>query len=90
MDSSKLEFYRNSIDYILSVQETDGSIPWEKNKKLDPWDHIEAAMGLSIANKKSQAEKAFLWLKDNQLTDGSWYSDYLQSLPITKLSLIHI
>ena len=84
MDSSKLEFYRNSIDYILSVQETDGSIPWEKNKKLDPWDHIEAAMGLSIANKKSQAEKAFLWLKDNQLTDGSWYSNYLQSLPTTK------
>ena len=50
MDSSKLEFYRNSIDYILSVQETDGSIPWEKNKKLDPWDHIESAMGFSIAS----------------------------------------
>ena len=74
MDSSKLEFYRNSIDYILSVQETDGSIPWEKNKKLDPWDHIEAAMGLSIANKKSQAEKAFLWLKDNQLNDCLLYT----------------
>ena len=71
MDSSKLEFYRNSIDYILSVQETDGSIPWEKNKKLDPWDHIEAAMGLSIANKKSQAEKAFLWLKDKSIEPGS-------------------
>ena len=84
MNSSKLEFYRNSIEYILSVQDNDGSIPWEKNKKLDPWDHIEAAMGLSIANKKSQAEKAFLWLRDNQLIDGSWYSDYLQSLPTTK------
>ena len=56
MDSSKLEFYRNSIDYILSVQETDGSIPWEKNKKLDPWEPLGAAMGVSLVNHKSHAE----------------------------------
>jgi hypothetical protein len=78
-----LEFYRNSIDYILSVQNTDGSIPWELEEKLDPWDHIEAAMGLSIAGKKEESEKAFLWLKDNQLTDGSWYAEYLKSIPTT-------
>ena len=62
MQSSNLEFYRNSIDYILSVQNEDGSIPWESKEKLDPWDHIEAAMGLSIAKKKVESEKAFLWL----------------------------
>ncbi len=84
MQSSKLEFYRNSIDYILSVQITDGSIPWELEEKLDPWDHIEAAMGLSIAGKKEASERAFLWLKDNQLTDGSWYAKYLKSIPATK------
>ena len=83
MQSSKLEFYRNSIDYILSVQNTDGSIPWELEEKLDPWDHIEAAMGLSIAGKKEESERAFLWLKDNQLTDGSWYAEYLKSIPTT-------
>ena len=49
MISSDLEFYRNSINYILGVQEEDGSIPWEAGEKLDPWDHIEATMGLSIA-----------------------------------------
>ena len=84
MQSSNLEFYRNSIDYILSVQNEDGSIPWESEKKLDPWDHIEAAMGLSIAKKKVESEKAFLWLRDNQLTDGSWYAEYLNSIPMTK------
>ena len=84
MDSSNLEFYRNSIDYILRVQSSDGSIPWERNKKLDPWDHIEAAMGLSIAYKKEETEKAFLWLKNNQLADGSWYSEYIKSRPTTK------
>ena len=84
MDSSKIEFYKSSIEYILKVQNQDGSIPWEINKKLDPWDHIEAAMGLSVARKKEEAENAFLWLKANQLSDGSWYSEYLMSSPVTK------
>ena len=84
MDSSKIEFYKSSVEYILKVQNQDGSIPWEENKKLDPWDHVEAAMGLSVAGKKEEAESAFLWLKENQLSDGSWYSEYLMSSPVTK------
>ena len=84
MDSSKIEFYKSSVEYILKVQNEDGSIPWEENKKLDPWDHIEAAMGLSVAGKKEEAESAFLWLKENQLSDGSWFSEYLMSSPVTK------
>ena len=59
MVSSDLEFYRDSINYILEVQEDDGSIPWEAGKKLDPWDHVEAAMGLSICGRKSIVELQF-------------------------------
>ena len=84
MNSKELKFYSSSIDYILEVQNQDGSIPWEKGKKLDPWDHIEAAMGLSIAGNKVESEKAFMWLSDNQLDDGSWYSEYIESVPQTK------
>ena len=84
MNSKELRFYSSSVDYILEVQNQDGSIPWEKGKKLDPWDHIEAAMGLSIAGNKVEAEKAFIWLSDNQLDDGSWYSEYIESVPQTK------
>ena len=84
MTSSDLEFYRNSINYILEVQEEDGSIPWEIGEKLDPWDHIEAAMGLSIAGKKVEAKAAFSWLLNNQLSDGSWYSEYKFSDPVTQ------
>ena len=84
MNSRELKFYSSSVDYILEVQNQDGSIPWEKGKKLDPWDHIEAAMGLSIAGNKVEAEKAFIWLSDNQLDDGSWYSEYIESVPQTK------
>ena len=84
MNSRELKFYSSSIDYILEVQNQDGSIPWEKGKKLDPWDHIEAAMGLSIAGNKVESEKAFIWLSDNQLDDGSWYSEFIESIPQTK------
>ncbi|MDC3322900.1 prenyltransferase [Gammaproteobacteria bacterium] len=84
MISSDLEFYRNSINYILGVQEKDGSIPWEAGEKLDPWDHIEATMGLSIAGKDIEAKAAFLWLLHNQLPDGSWYSEYRNSKPVTQ------
>ena len=59
MNSKTLDFYIPSINYILEVQNSDGSIPWEKGKKLDPWDHVEACMGLSIAGKKDEAEQAF-------------------------------
>ena len=84
MDHINLEFYKSSVDYILAVQNNDGSIPWEIGKKLDPWDHIEATMGLAIAGKKKETEKAYRWLRDNQLPDGSWYSEYIQSVPTTK------
>ena len=84
MDYSSLEFYKSSVDYILYVQDNDGSIPWEIGKKLDPWDHIEAAMGLAIAGKKEETERAYKWLKDNQLPDGSWYAEYIKSAPTTK------
>ena len=57
MDHTNLEFYKSSVDYILAVQNNDGSIPWEIGKKLDPWDHIEAAMGLAIAGKKEETDK---------------------------------
>ena len=84
MNSRELKFYSSSVDYILEVQNQDGSIPWEKGKKLDPWDHIEAAMGLSIGGNKVEAERAFIWLSENQLDDGSWYSEYIESVPQTK------
>ena len=84
MKETSLSFFEPSINYILEVQIADGSIPWEEKKKLDPWDHIEAAMGLSIAGNKVESEKAFIWLSDNQLDDGSWYSEYIESIQQTK------
>ena len=52
-----IEFYRDSVKLILDIQSCDGSITWEKGKKLDPWDHVEGAMALSVAGEIAAAKK---------------------------------
>ena len=42
------EFLRPTVDFILDVQQPSGEIPWFEGGYSDPWDHVEAAMGLSI------------------------------------------
>ena len=81
INSNNLNFYKDSLDYIIKVQAPDGSISWEKDRKLDPWDHVEAAMGLIIGGKEAEARSAFLWLKENQEEDGSWYAQYNNGIP---------
>jgi len=76
------EFLRKTVDYILSVQQPDGCIPWFVGGKADPWDHTEAAMGLSVAGEFQAAEKAYAWLQDKQLEDGSWFANYQDSQPL--------
>ena len=73
---------RPTVDYILSVQSADGAIPWFPEGKTDPWDHIEAAMGLSIGGEYAQAEAAYQWLAEQQLEDGSWWAHYEGNEPI--------
>ena len=70
------EFFRPTIDFILAEQQPDGSIPWFDRGYADPWDHIEAAMALSIGGEWSAAEKAYGWLRNIQIDDGSWWASY--------------
>ena len=69
---------------IAETQRPSGEIPWCGHQKTDPWDHVEAAMGLSIAGYLEQARRAFEWLAGIQLADGSWYSAYRNGLPEDK------
>lgn len=61
---------------IAAVQREDGAIPWFRGHHLDPWDHVEAAMALDAAGEHERAERAYLWLVEHQLGDGSWYAAY--------------
>ncbi len=63
-------------ELIARTQKADGRIPWSPGEKTDPWDHVEAAMGLTIGGLPEQARKAFEWLRREQLEDGSWYAAY--------------
>jgi hypothetical protein len=75
---------RPTINYILQTQLPNGCIPWFANGKADPWDHIEAAMGLTIGGELAAAQRAYQWLADEQLADGSWWANYLADEPVDK------
>lgn len=70
------EFLRATARYIRSVQRSNGAIPWFPGGILDPWDHVEAAMGLSVAGHYEAAEAAYEWLARQQRRDGSWLAAY--------------
>jgi len=61
---------------IAKVQLPSGEIPWHLGGKTDPWDHVEAAMGLTVGGYWEQARQAYQWLAEVQLEDGSWYAAY--------------
>ena len=64
---------------IADLQLDNGMILWFESGHSDPWNHVEAAMALSVAGFYSEAEKAYDWLACAQLPDGSWYNYYLES-----------
>ena len=67
------EIYLNFAKYILSCQDSEGGIRWEPNSKLDPWDHIESAMGLDVLGFEAESKNAYNWLRAYQESDGSWF-----------------
>ena len=66
---------------IAETQLPSGEIPWCDGQKTDPWDHVEAAMGLSTGGYLSQARRAFEWSARMQLEEGCWYSAYMRGVP---------
>jgi hypothetical protein len=66
---------------IVKTQKKSGEIPWFPDDKADPWDHVEAAMGLGVGGYLEEARLAFRWMAESQLSDGSWYASYRDSRP---------
>ena len=52
---------------IAAVQRPDGMIPWFEGGHCDPWNHVEAAMALSVCGLDDEADAAFDWLAERQL-----------------------
>lgn len=70
--------------YIAAAQRANGEIPWCAGQKTDPWDHVEAAMGLAVGGYPAAAERAYEWLAGIQNPDGSWYAAYLNGEPLDR------
>lgn len=69
---------------IAELQKESGEIPWSQGGKTDPWDHVEAAMGLAIGGYIAEARAAYEWLAQMQLSDGSWYAAYMNGEPLDR------
>lgn len=65
-----------TADWIESAQLENGCIPHFAGAVADPWNHVEAAMGLDAAGRHSAAELAYEWLLSVQRSDGAWASAY--------------
>ncbi len=65
-----------TADYILRLQLPSGALPWFAGGITDPWDHVEAVMGLTVAGHHQAALKGVDWLANNQREDGAWFAAY--------------
>jgi hypothetical protein len=68
---------QRTVDAIAEWQLGSGMIPWFPGGHADPWNHVEAAMALTLGGRHAEAERAFQWLADIQRSDGSWHQYYL-------------
>jgi hypothetical protein len=62
---------------IAANQGADGMIPWYPGGHCDPWNHVEAAMALTVCGMVAEAAAAYRWLADRQLPEGAWFNYYL-------------
>jgi len=70
--------------FLLKKQANDGSLLSKDDGTHDPWDHLEAVIGLIIAKEFDAAKLGLQWMISNQNTDGSWYNTYKKSRPVQK------
>ncbi len=66
-----------SASYLAGLQLPSGQIPWFVGGHSDPWNHVEAAMALTVAGYEEEARAAYRWLAATQLGDGSWFNYYV-------------
>ena len=66
-----------SAAHLAALQRDDGMIPWYLGGHCDPWNHVEAAMALTVCGRLDEADAAYEWLRAAQLGDGAWFNYYL-------------
>ncbi len=63
-----------TASWVAGRQADDGSLPWFPGRKLDPWDHLQAVMSLTISGRREAAREGFRFLARTQDELGAWPS----------------
>jgi hypothetical protein len=63
-----------TAEWIAAHQRADGGIPWFPNDRLDPWNHVQATMALTVVGRHDAARAAYRYLAASQLAEGAWPS----------------
>ena len=82
IDPSSLNGLSNLGKFLDQTQFLSGAIPSNQDGSHDPWDHLEAVMGLTTLGYYDQALKGLHWMAANQNEDGSWYNLYQYEEPL--------
>jgi hypothetical protein len=82
-------FLKPTLEGIVNLQEKSGSVPELEGGLVEPWTHVECAMAIDAGDYHDEAEKAYEWLAEIQLPDGSWYANYQNGLPRDKYKVSH-
>ena len=61
---------------IKALQTDEGLILRAEGEMADPWNHLEAAMALTVAGELEAAGAALEWLAAHQRRDGAWHAGY--------------
>ena len=64
-----------TAEWIASHQQPSGEILWSHGGKSDPWDHVHAAMGLTVLGRIDQARAAYRFLACIQEPNGAFAAE---------------
>ena len=84
IDTTSLAGMNHLGNFISHLQLKSGAIPSNKDGSHDPWDHLEAVMGLATLGFIQEAALGLEWMKHNQNEDGSWFNLYKDNHAIEK------
>ena len=84
IDTASLDGMHHLGNFISHLQFNSGAIPSNQDGSYDPWDHLEAVMGLATLGFSHEAILGLQWMKNNQNEDGSWYNLYKDNQAIEK------
>jgi hypothetical protein len=64
-----------TAEWLASHQQASGEILWSYDGKSDPWDHVHAAMGLTVLGRHDAARAAYRFLATIQDPNGAFAAE---------------